>query len=246
MSSTLEGNCQLQNVRAKFTGRWMIAANHEEAEQLERAIVKDFRNDLKGHKERLQQSHRVRNMLEIMQERAKKLVGSAKVMHTCSMLNAGTTCNQTWTNLRPKQIVFRCHPQTLCSNVQEEVYKDEDSSRKDDIASLKVEQGDFKVFYDRVRDLKDFYRNRPIEVTEVSVELCLSNSTHDAVAQCTMHHVMLLAAAQIYTFVAMHCKHVLQSCLVCMLQILLHVPSKGISAVIMLHLLSAASDVNVT
>ena len=52
--------------------------------------------------------------------------------------------------------------------MQEEVYKDEDSSRKDDIASLKVEQGDFKVFYDRVRDLKDFYRNRPIEVTEVS------------------------------------------------------------------------------
>lgn len=50
------------------------AAGHEEAEHLERLIVKDFRNELKGHKERLQQSHRVRNMLDIMQERAKKLV----------------------------------------------------------------------------------------------------------------------------------------------------------------------------
>ena len=63
----------------------LIAANHEEAEQLERAIVKDFRNDLKGHKERLQQSHRVRIMQEIMQERAKKLVCYAKFMHMCSM-----------------------------------------------------------------------------------------------------------------------------------------------------------------
>ena len=48
------------------------------------------------------------------------------------------------------------------------MYQDDDDSRKDDIASLKVDQGDFKVFYDRVRDLKDYYRNRPIEVTEVS------------------------------------------------------------------------------
>jgi hypothetical protein len=51
-----------------------LAAGHEEAEHLERLIVKDFRNELKGHKERLQQSHRVRNMLDIMQERAQKLV----------------------------------------------------------------------------------------------------------------------------------------------------------------------------
>lgn len=50
------------------------AAGHEEEERLERLIVKDFRNELKGHKERLQQSHRVRVMLDTMQERAKKLV----------------------------------------------------------------------------------------------------------------------------------------------------------------------------
>ena len=53
--------------------------------------------------------------------------------------------------------------------VQADIYQDEDNSRKDDIANLKVDQGDFKVFYDRVKDLKDYYRNRPIEVTEVSV-----------------------------------------------------------------------------
>ena len=56
------------------------AAGHEEAERLERLIVKDFRNELKGHKERLQQSHRVRDMLDIMQERAKKLV-SLQLQH---------------------------------------------------------------------------------------------------------------------------------------------------------------------
>ena len=53
--------------------------------------------------------------------------------------------------------------------MQADIYQDEDDSRKDDIASLKVDQGDLKVFYDRVRDLKDYYRNRPIEVTEVSL-----------------------------------------------------------------------------
>lgn len=52
---------------------------------------------------------------------------------------------------------------------QADIYQDEDNSRKDDIASLKVDPGDFKVFYDRVKDLKDYYRNRPIEVTEVSI-----------------------------------------------------------------------------
>lgn len=47
-------------------------------------------------------------------------------------------------------------------------YQDEDGARKDDIASLKVDQADFKVFYDKVKELKDYYRNKPIEVTEVS------------------------------------------------------------------------------
>lgn len=70
------------------------------------------------------------------------------------------------------QLVSGCNCKTLMSVLiilQVDIYQDEDSSRKDDIASLKSDQGDFKVFYDRVKDLKDFYRNKPIEVTEVSV-----------------------------------------------------------------------------
>lgn len=50
------------------------AAGHEEAEHLERLIVKDFRNELRGHKERLYQNHRVRKMLDNMQTRARQLV----------------------------------------------------------------------------------------------------------------------------------------------------------------------------
>ena len=50
------------------------AGAHEELEHLERLIVKDFRNELKGHKERLHQNHRVRTRLDAMQEQAKKLV----------------------------------------------------------------------------------------------------------------------------------------------------------------------------
>ncbi len=40
--------------------------------------MKDFRNELKGHKERLHQNHRVRTRLDAMQEQAKKLVSPVK------------------------------------------------------------------------------------------------------------------------------------------------------------------------
>lgn len=47
---------------------------HEDIERLERLIVKEFRNEAKTHKDKLLQSHRVRQMLESLQERAAKLV----------------------------------------------------------------------------------------------------------------------------------------------------------------------------
>jgi hypothetical protein len=47
---------------------------HEDIEQLERLIVKDFKRETKSHKEKLMQSHRVRQMLDTMQDRAGKLV----------------------------------------------------------------------------------------------------------------------------------------------------------------------------
>ena len=40
--------------------------------------MKDFRNELKGHKERLHQNHRVRARLDAMQEQAKRLVSLAE------------------------------------------------------------------------------------------------------------------------------------------------------------------------
>ena len=58
----------------QITEAFLRAAGHEEAEHLERLIVMDFRNEHKGHKERLYQNHRVRTMLNNMQDRAKKLV----------------------------------------------------------------------------------------------------------------------------------------------------------------------------
>jgi splicing factor 3A subunit 3 len=45
-------------------------------EKLERVIVKDFKQDLKSHKDRLMQNHRVRKRLDSMQAAARKLVRS--------------------------------------------------------------------------------------------------------------------------------------------------------------------------
>lgn len=47
---------------------------HEDMERLERLIVKEFQNEPRTHKEKLRQSHRVRAMLDLIQERASQLV----------------------------------------------------------------------------------------------------------------------------------------------------------------------------
>ena len=72
--------CKLQAASCRTTSLTGICAAgaHEELEHLERLIVKDFRNELKGHKERLHQNHRVRARLDAMQEQAKKLVSLAE------------------------------------------------------------------------------------------------------------------------------------------------------------------------
>ena len=52
---------------------------HEDAERLERLIAKDFRaTQPTTHKEKLLQSHRVRQMLDSIQEREVKLVSSGQ------------------------------------------------------------------------------------------------------------------------------------------------------------------------
>ena len=56
----------------------MVIGCHEDVERLERGIVAEYKQDAKGHKERLMQNHRVRTMLEQLQEKAKRLVGPGK------------------------------------------------------------------------------------------------------------------------------------------------------------------------
>ena len=52
----------------------MCAALHEDCERLERLIVNDFKHDVKGHREKLAQGHRVRKMLDQLQSQSQKLV----------------------------------------------------------------------------------------------------------------------------------------------------------------------------
>jgi len=47
--------------------------HHEEIEKLERLIVKDFQQEIKTHKQRLYQSHRVKRCLDVIQDRSNKL-----------------------------------------------------------------------------------------------------------------------------------------------------------------------------
>jgi splicing factor 3A subunit 3 len=47
---------------------------HEDIERLERAIVRDFKNEARTHKEKLHQSHRVKQMLQTVQDRSSRLV----------------------------------------------------------------------------------------------------------------------------------------------------------------------------
>ena len=51
-----------------------IAAALEDRERLEHLVVKDFKNDAKGHRERLNQGHRVAAMLDQLQSQSHRLV----------------------------------------------------------------------------------------------------------------------------------------------------------------------------
>ena len=49
-------------------------AAHEEIELLERLIVKDLQQDVKGHKEKMHQNHRVKNFLDTVVADSGRLV----------------------------------------------------------------------------------------------------------------------------------------------------------------------------
>ena len=72
---------------ALLTGLPAAAALHEDIERLERVIVKDFKQDVRTHKEKLMQSHRVRLRLDQIQESAQKLVSDR-----CWALVANALC----------------------------------------------------------------------------------------------------------------------------------------------------------
>jgi hypothetical protein len=66
-----------------------LAGLHEDLERLERIIVKDYKQEAKGHKEKLQQNHRVRKRMDEMQGIARKLV--SVTLHCCQQQCAGET-----------------------------------------------------------------------------------------------------------------------------------------------------------
>ena len=77
-----------------------LAAAHEECERLERIIVKDFDQDLKGHREKLAQGHRVRKRLDELQALSTKLVrtliapDSTMLLGMCSSCRSRTLCGE--------------------------------------------------------------------------------------------------------------------------------------------------------
>lgn len=54
--------------------------HHEDMERLERLIVSELKQNVKTHREKLVQGHRVRVMLDGLQHRAQKLVRRAPVV----------------------------------------------------------------------------------------------------------------------------------------------------------------------
>jgi len=97
-------------------------ALHEDVERMERVIVKDLKREMKTHKEKLMQSHRVKRRLDTMQEAAAKLV---------------------------------------------KIYEDEDGARKEEIGALANKDNPFGAFYDRLKEVRDYYRRFPsTDVTE--------------------------------------------------------------------------------
>ena len=77
---------------------------HEDVERLERLIVKDFKAEAKTHKDKLMQAHRVRAMLDSVQDKTAKLV-SAPIAAFCvrwcasaqhGWAHQGWMCTELW------------------------------------------------------------------------------------------------------------------------------------------------------
>ncbi|KAG2399696.1 Splicing factor SF3a60-like protein [Vigna angularis] len=112
-------------------------AAHEEVERLERLIVKELQNEPGTNKERLYQSHRVRNMIDTITSTTEKLVRFLVIRFF---------------------LLFPfSHRDLACfSTFQIGIYEDNDNARKDEIAALGGQTASginvFSAFYDRLKE----------------------------------------------------------------------------------------------
>jgi len=117
-------------------------AAHEEVERLERLIVKELQNEPGTNKERLYQSHRVRNMIDTITSTTEKLVRLLVIRFF---------------------LLFPfSHRDLVCSSTfQIGIYEDNDNARKDEIAALGGQTASginvFSAFYDRLKEVGYFF-----------------------------------------------------------------------------------------
>lgn len=68
-------------------------AAHEEVERLERLVVKDLQTEPNSNKDRLVQSHRVRNMIDTINDTTERLVSSLNQRVTIKFLPYSSQLN---------------------------------------------------------------------------------------------------------------------------------------------------------
>jgi splicing factor 3A subunit 3 len=119
---------------------------------MERVIVKDLKRDMKTHKEKVLQSHRVKRRLDTIQAAAAKLVGWLEACWACDGL----------VYVSDALLGLTTHP------LQVKIYEDDDGARKEEIAALANKENPFQAFYDRLKDVREYHRRFPnMDVTEV-------------------------------------------------------------------------------
>lgn len=118
-------------VRAQDRAALSPAGLHEDAERLERLIVKDYQNEAKTYREKLMQNHRVRKRIDDLQEASRKLVrrlaAAWATICACALpppsAAAHTPGRHPW--MAPLRPPMQLH-----------IYEDEDGSRREEIADL--------------------------------------------------------------------------------------------------------------
>ncbi len=162
---------------------------------MERVIVKDLKRDMKAHRDKVMQSHRVKRRLDVMQEAARKLVRERRCVATLWGSFAGgrqlsplVAAHGPGDQITLQVALLRTTVSTAASSLQTlwrscalsafpqvKIYEDEDGSRREDIASLANKDNPFEAFYTRLREIKD-YHTRFSTATEIT-EVCGGGTT---------------------------------------------------------------------